>query len=349
MMSSCFLWTSTQYPDMVEYTEDEVLAVAKEKYGVTEWILTGAKILGETLRDADGNFRIDNYGSSFGADFVNGDNIEVAMTAFTGKNGGHDIQGMYSIFLSYVAIAKCSDGSVKYIYYNTNIHKDAKISDTIGASDYVFDVLPTEINDDTFAFLSDWNDMNIYLNNHFKGKTPAHYDYSGDRLKLRYNERYHGFVEMEFYKENGEIVFDIYYDKDENGDEERRLVYSSSDRYGVIYNYYGLDKSLYLDINYTVTQSSEMSSCMLLKGYAEIKEIPGRIIYSELYYQAEYKVLRDGEVINHVSSDTVTDKTVIDKGYLMDKIDGIDHTETATFTISDFYIFYEKEADTLKN
>jgi hypothetical protein len=41
---------------------------------------------------------------------------------------------------------------------------------------------------------------------------------------------------MEFYKENGNIVFDLYNDKDEfDGEDDRRLVYSTSDRYGVIY------------------------------------------------------------------------------------------------------------------
>ena len=44
VLSSCFLFGGvTQHPDMVEYTEDEILKVAKEKYGITEWIFTGTE------------------------------------------------------------------------------------------------------------------------------------------------------------------------------------------------------------------------------------------------------------------------------------------------------------------
>ena len=144
-LSSCFLFGDfTTHPDMVEYTEKEILEVAKDKYGVTEWIFTGTEITGKASYDAEGAFCLEFYDDGqFSTEFVNGDNTEAAMQAFAGKNGNHDIQGRYSIFLCYIALGKCADGSMKFVYYNTNIHKDAEIADTIGASDYIFDVSPT--------------------------------------------------------------------------------------------------------------------------------------------------------------------------------------------------------------
>ena len=54
-LSSCFLFGDfTTHPDMVEYTEGEILEVAKEKYSITEWIFTGTEIMGEATYDAEG-------------------------------------------------------------------------------------------------------------------------------------------------------------------------------------------------------------------------------------------------------------------------------------------------------
>ena len=65
-LSSCFLFGDvTTHPDMVEYTEAEILEVAKEKYGVTEWIFTGTEIMGEATYDAEGIFTLEFYGGSY--------------------------------------------------------------------------------------------------------------------------------------------------------------------------------------------------------------------------------------------------------------------------------------------
>ena len=51
ILSSCFLFgDTTTHPDMVEYTEAEILEVAKDKYGITEWIFTGIEILGKSQK-----------------------------------------------------------------------------------------------------------------------------------------------------------------------------------------------------------------------------------------------------------------------------------------------------------
>ena len=349
-LSSCFLFGEvTTHPDMVEYTEDEILKVAKDKYGITEWIFTGTEIMGEATYDAEGIFTLEFYGSlysdQFSTEFVNGDNIEAAMQAFAGKNGGHDIQGMYSHFLCYVALGECADGSLTFVYYNTNIHKDAEIADTIGASDYTFEVLPAEITNDLFTVDSKWTSMQLFLND-YKDGHPRGFYYSGDRLTRRRNAKYDGYIEFEFYKENGEVVYDIYYTEDEEKLEQRRLVYSTSDRYGVIYNYYGVDKSQYFDIYQTVTQSTEDQSCMALKAHVKAKEIDGTVLYSQFLYSAEYYVKRDDRAVLHgTTNETLIDKLEFECGWMLDKMDGVDHTQTAKFYLSRFYIFYERNTE----
>ena len=347
-LSSCFLFGDmTTHPNMVEYTENEVLAVAKEKYGITEWIFTGTEILGKTWYDGEDVFCLLFYNDGqFDTEFVGGDNIEASMQAFAGKNGNHDIQGMYSAFLCYVALGKCTDGSLKFVYYNTNIHKDAEIADTIGASDYIFEVLPTEITNDLFAVDSRWTSMQLFLND-YKDGHPRGFYYSGDRLTRRRDIKYNEYIELEFYKENNKVVYDIYYTKDAEKPNERRIVYSTSDRYGVIYNYYGLDKSEYFDITTTVTQSTEDESCMALKAHVKAKEIDGTVLYSRFLYTAEYYIQKDGGAILHgTTNETVIDKLNLECGWMIDKIDGIDHTQTAKFIFSNFYIFYEKNTET---
>ena len=336
--------TVTRFPDMVEYTEEEILTVAKEKYGIDEWILTGGTLQGELTQSGDGSFSFSTYrdNAQFGFDFANGDNLVAALSAFAGKNGGHDIQGMYADFICYVALGRTVDGEVRYVYYNLNLHKDASIADTIGASDYTFEVLPSEITDKVFAVPNEWGAMSQYARKNFLGRTARNYTYSGERLSLVYTERYNELVTAEFYKENGRIVFDLYYAKDRSKPDERRLVYSSSDRYGVIYSYYGVDVSQYVDVSYLVEQSTEQESCMVLRGTATIKEVGTEILYSTLSYRAEYDVLWDGKIISRNQFEKRPDVTQISWGVMIDKIDGIDHTETARFWISDFYIFYQK-------
>ena len=347
-LSSCFLFGDfTTHPDMVEYTEKEVLEVAGKKYGITEWVFNGSKIMGKASYDTEGAFSLEFYNDGqFSTEFVNGDNIEAAMKSFAGKNGNHDIQGMYSHFLCYVALGKCSDGSLKFVYYNTNIHKDTEIADTIGASDYTFEVLPSEITNDLFTVDSKWTSMQLFLND-YKDGHPRGFYYSGERLTRRRVIKYYDYVELEFYKENGEVVYDIYYTRDEAKPDERRLIYSTSDRYGVIYNYYGLDESLHFDITTTVAQSTEDASCMSLKAHVKAKEIDEKVLYSKFLYSAEYYVKRnDGPVLHGTTNETVTDKLEFKCGWMLDKIDGIDHAETAKFILVDFYIFYEKNTET---
>ena len=86
---------------------------------------------------------------------------------------------------------------------------------------------------------------------------------------------------------------------------------------------------------------------MSLKAHVEAKEIDGKVLYSSFLYSAEYYVLRDGKSILHgTTNETVTDKLEFNCGWMLDKIDGIEHAESAKFNFSHFYIFYEKNIET---
>lgn len=343
LLSGCF--DSTVYPDMVEYDSTEVLAVAKSKYDIKSFAFTHGELHGKKHYDEETGFSVALYTKRFGDDFINGDNIDAALTAFAGKNGGHDIQGIYMNFLCYVALGVRTDGQAKFIYYNLNLNKDAVIEDTIGCSDYPYDILPTEITGTLLTPPQDWNAMNVYMNG-----MKAHYSnivdgltFSGDRLSYGYGDRNHQYAYLEFYRENGRIVYDLKYVDDTETDGDPKLIYSTSDRYGVIYNYYGIDKNTYVDVNYSVTQSTEDPTADLLEGTVKIKPLDGTVIYSELLVRASYKVLNtDGKVITHENSSKYRFTTEVEKGFLIDRIDGVNHGESAKITCVSFYILYEK-------
>ena len=179
--------------------------------------------------------------------------------------------------------------------------------------------------------------------NRFKNPSPAGFVFSGKRLSLNSEAMGGGRIFIEFYKENGTVVFDLFFDRLADDDGEREFIYSTSSRFGVIYNYYGLDNSQYLDISQTVTQSLEQQSCMVLKGYVKVKEIHGTPIYSRIFYSAEYLCERDGKIVSHgTASDAVYNELEFERGWMIDKTEGVDHAQTARFLVSKFYIFYEK-------
>ena len=336
-LSSCF--GSTTFPNMVEYTEDEVLEIASEKYEIDSYIFTDLEFYGIVTSDESGNFELENYSCNMSVDFINGDNVKTAFTSFAGKNGGHDIQGMYRDFLCYVALGINENGDTKYVYYNTNLDKYAKIADTIGSSDYPFDVLPSDIDSNFFDTLSLWTDMYLYLSYFSEESAPYMYDFSGDRLAMMRPEPGEKYTRIEYYLEDGNITYDLYYlpEKDIS-----KLVYSSSNRYGAIYDYYGLDTSKYVDVDFTVEQSLEGSSLEVINGTATIKEVEGTILYTQLSITTQYKSEFDGNIITHESNTFAKEQMQINIRILVNKIDGINHADTTKMYVSDFYIFYEK-------
>ncbi len=336
-LSGCF--TYIKYPDMVEYNESEILDVIKEQFNIKSFIFTSDQLHGEI--DTSAGFKVELLGDKYSTDFINPVNMKKALTSFAGKNGGHDIQGMYSYFLCYVALGINEDGEAKFIYYNTNIHKDAKIADTIGTSDYPYDILPNEITDD--YYIAEWGAMTRFLAK-FKNTS---FIYSGDQLSKKLDLGYHqGKAEIKYYTEDGHIVFDLYHIQSSGYDklEASNLVYSTSSRYGIIYNSQGFDYSQYIDVNYSVEPSTEASYCDLIKGTAKIKDFGKNIVYSQLSVAIEYYNLNaEGNPVLWTSSEGIERyKKEVTHGVLADRIEGIDHKETASFTLNDFYILYEK-------
>ena len=158
---------------------------------------------------------------------------------------------------------------------------------------------------------------------------------------------YYSYVVEEFYKEDGKVVCDLYYLQDEGTPEERKILfYSTSDRYEVIYNCYGDDVTDYFDISQTVEQSTKDENMMLLEGHAELKELPGTVVYTQIKYRAEYSIVNDGKITSMVKNNQINNQTTINQSYLIDKIEGVDHTQTAKFTVYDYYILYEKNIET---
>ena len=344
-LSSCFLFgKNTTYPDMVEYGRQEVLDVAKEKYSIKKWLFNTSYINGETTYDENNNLVINIYGdyiTQFNSNFINGDNIDKAFTSFAGKNGGHDIQGKYRYFLCYVALGELEDGSLKYVYYNTNINKGVEIKDTIGSSDYNFDIHPEEIDKDLFKVDPLWGDMSIYLR-YFENISPKALIYAQDKLKVYRREKYNALTEIEFYLEDDKVVFDMNYILDERHLEDKQLVFSTSKQYGYIYYYYGVDVSSYFDVYHLVEQSKENDNQVILKEYVKLKDLDGVILYSMIETRTEYKVIYDNDVLMRQEVDTFIGNINIEKEYLIDKINGVDFQETSKFKVSDFYVFYKK-------
>lgn len=340
-LSSCILFDSvTVFSNMKEYSEEEVLLVARDKYSVAEWIFIGGYLRGDVTK-SDENVEISLHWEDFSADFINGDNIDAAMTAFAGKNGNHDIQGQFRYFICYVALARCTDGSLKYIYYNTNIDKNADIFDTIGASDYNFEVSPTDLTDEIFAPGSDWGEMTRFLAG-YKDINPKDLIYSRDKLTYYREEQGGGSSEIEFYREGDRVVYDIFYDKYAYDGEDRRLIYSTSDRYGVIYHASGADFAEYFEVSSEILPDTEENDVLILWGSIEPRYLPDEIIYSEISFRAEYPTLLDGEVVITESTDNKIDTLSVKRGYGMPKSDEIDYSDVAKFALTDFYILYIK-------
>ena len=102
----------------------------------------------------------------------------------------------------------------------------------------------------------------------------------------------------------------------------------------------------YFDISQTVEESTKNENMMLLSGHAELKELPGTVVYTEIKYRAEYSIVNDGKITSMINNDQINNQTTINQSYLIDKIEGVDHTGTAKFTVYDYYILYEKNIET---
>lgn len=170
----------TKHPDMVEYSIDEVLEIAKEKCNITSWIFINNKM--------NGKYKDGQLESFNDIKIINPENIDISFTSFAGKNGNHDIQGMYSNFICYYALGIDNNDNPKFIFYNTNLNKDAVIADTIGMSDYPFDVLPNEITltgEELFKEIK-YYELNQELIKRFPNLKVSMFNYGQERLTYNF-------------------------------------------------------------------------------------------------------------------------------------------------------------------
>ncbi len=325
-MTLCSCLT-TIHPNMVEYSKEEVLEIAKEKYHIKSFIfdenkLTESQISREDLSNS--NFKI-----------VNPDNLDVCFSSFAGKNGGHDIQGMYMFFVAYYALGMNENDEAKFIFYNVNLDKDAEIIDTIGCSDYPYDVLPNEIPTKikTLFQTIHYDTLRLELYDKFQSFYMDELNYTKEHLSIQYGKDKY----IEFYKEDGALVYDYY--KYSSSIEDWILYYSSSKKYGILYYQYGVEYSSLFDISFSVEKYS--NGLDLLEAQVQLKEesIPGEILYSSFVTRITYKVLPNSEIIEHTNTISSNEKT-LNHSLLINKLEGIDHQNTTKVYLSDYYIFY---------
>ena len=56
--------------------------------------------------------------------------------------------------------------------------------------------------------------------------------------------------------------------------------------------------------------------------------------------------MNEGNITSMIKNDQINNQTIINQSYLMEKINGVDHTQTAKFNVYDYYILYEKNIET---
>lgn len=350
ILTSCF-GTSTRFPDMVEYSEQEVLEVAKEKYNIQKFYYTGVDAR-KSYNPVEG-FSYSNYTcNGIFTNIKNPDNLEKALTSFAGKNGGHDIQGMFRYFACYIALGEDINGVAKFIYYNTNINKNEKIVDTIGSSDYPYDLHPSEINTKFMDEIT-MDSLRINFKKQYHDEISIKgilYCFDTPTIVTGLNNRYYKYL-VQFYKEEDKAVFDIYritvsdeynYDAISQNITSKELIYSTSNKYEIYFAKYGVNPSDFFDINFTVEQSTEANYLDLISVTITVKDVGKEVINYSFNYKISYKVKdEDGKLIDREHTCGYTELNNSRYGLLIDKIDGHDHKQSTNVTISYFYIIYK--------
>ncbi len=341
-----FFGTSKTFPDMVEYTEEEVLAVAAEKYDLIKIYEGSYEVFEYGHGPADGAF-----GTNLSFAVENPDNAEAALSSFAGKNGGHDIQGRFNGFRGYYTPAVDKNGNRKILFYNLNIHKDAAIADTVGVCDYPADLLPDEIPESLYDNVEN-SDMRLYLNKHFPTANSTRGYRIGEHLTRHYTTGREGEDSfIRYYKEGDRVVFDLVSDpegKGLDGSSEQQTVFSTSDRYGTCHMYYGLDVGELFDCTYTYTeQAPGVPGVGAIDAHVKLREgyaaDAGEICYIFFWVRRSYYIEGDSGPV--ITEDTVRirGETRWDKVFYVKPMEGIDHAESTDIRITDFYIFYEKK------
>ena len=70
------------------------------------------------------------------------------------------------------------------------------------------------------------------------------------------------------------------------------------------------------------------------------------VVYTQIKYRAEYNIVNEGNITSMIKNDQINNQIIINQSYLMEKINGVDHTQTAKFNVYDYYVLYEKNIET---
>ena len=350
MLVSCFE-KPTVYPDMVEYSESEILEVAKSKYNIKSFYYTGYRV-DKTQTNLD-QFSYNNYCcNGIFNNLKNPNNLKKALTSFAGKNGGKQVQGHYSFFACYMALGIDENNKAKFIFYNTNINKNEKIEDTIGSSDYPFELSPSRINT-RFMDEITWDALRINFKKQYNEKISIQgllYCFDKATIITSLHSR-DGIYLVQFYEESEKVVFDIFritlrddyrIDNINQYITSQELIYSTSNNYECYYTKYGVSSSDFFDINFSVEQSNEANNLDLISGTITPKDVGKEVVNYSFSYRISYLINKDGKIIEisvlKGSSELINNRF----GLLIDKIEGYDHKDSTSVSIVSFSIIYKK-------
>lgn len=349
-ITSCF-GTITRFPDMVEYEEQEILEVAKEKYNIKSFYYTSLRV--DKSHNASDEFSYNNYEcQGIFNNIKNPDNLEKALTSFAGKNGGHDIQGRYALFACYVALGIDNNNNAKFIYYNTNINKNENIANTIGSSDYPYVLHPSKINTKFMDEIT-WDTFRSNFKKQYHGEISIKglcYGFDKPTIITSLVSNTGNYL-IQFYEEEEKVVFDIfkievedYYEYDDISQyiKSMELIYSTSKKYDFYFNKYGVNPNDFFNIKFSVDQSTEASYLDLVSGTITVKDVGKEVVNYSFNYKITYKVKNENGQI--ITKDEIRSHTELKNnrfGLLIDKIEGLDHKELTTVTITSFYIIYK--------
>ena len=322
LVSSCT--RNMYYPNMVEYTHEEVLEIAKEKYNIESYSFSEYELF--KTRYAEDNFHISEI------DMINPDNLEVAFNSFAGKNGP-DMDKRYSNFASYVAVGTTYDGQNLFIYYNVNLDKDAVIYDTIGKSDYYLDILPSEITEEVLCDIE-----NIELKQAIKEEyiltDPDRFNFYNGKITL--NDRF-GAGYAEFYKEEGKIKYDIY-----NHYISNEIVFSTSSKYKAVYSKDGENFEKYFDISYNIQYASNPEQVVITIN-VKLKKEEYNIKYFQ-FYSNFYLIDKNSENKDRIGNRRIN-RDQDDETYVLIQFKSampFESYEDISVVLSNYYIIYEK-------
>lgn len=200
-------------------------------------------------------------------------------------------------------------------------------------------VTPDEIDDAIFDTDEYWPFCRKVKLSDLKGGDHTSYQYNGTRLTRVVTYSASNSLQVEFYKEDSKVVYDAY-DLEENN---KKLMFSTSNKYGTISKRSNKNGYLNLELEFTAKDSSTTIS-----WHVSPNNVPSKIIYSEVDLTFTY-------ITNYENTETTLsiskrqtfydlyDSFVFDKEFVtLDKYPIETYREQCSFEADLIYILYEK-------